>query len=217
MEEWKEIKDFEGYSVSNLGNVRRGNKSVNKCCLKTGQLYVKLCLNGKPYNRMIHKLVAEEFVPNPQGYAEVAHKDGDLKNNVADNLIWCNKTDKYDYDVNNQANYVFRVIQKDKNENIIGKFKNYKEAAKFIGGNPDIISKACKRLIDTAYGYKWEHLKYDYKPENKKQKSPICNVSTKIDALYLAIDIINKLPNLCDWSLYDFMTLTKEIEGYLKD
>lgn len=157
MEEWKEIKDFEGYSVSNLGNVKNGNVSVCNYSLKSGQLYVKLSLNGKPYNRMIHKLVADAFIPNPKRFKYVAHKDGNLKNNNAKNLLWCNLTSKFKYEV--------------------------------------------KRI----------------EPNQKSVTPCTSHTPTKIDALYLAIDIINKLPNLCDWSLNNFMILTKAIEEYLKD
>ena len=38
--------------------------------------------------KSVHRIVAEVFVPNPYGYSEVNHKDGNKKNNCATNLEW---------------------------------------------------------------------------------------------------------------------------------
>lgn len=92
---WKEIIGFEGiYEVSNLGRVRRiktGNVlSTSKCggCRE----YSSVCLskNGKIYSRLVHRLVAEAFIPRPNGLYEVNHLDEDKSNNRVENLEWCN-------------------------------------------------------------------------------------------------------------------------------
>jgi hypothetical protein len=87
-EEYKIIKDFENYSVSNFGNVKN---------IKTGRIlkpavdnhcYYKviLCKDGKTFNKRIHKLVANEFIPNPLNKSCVDHIDNNRLNNNIDNL-----------------------------------------------------------------------------------------------------------------------------------
>lgn len=49
---------------------------------------VQLSLNGKVYSKMIHRLVAEYFCPNPNNYPLVHHKDEDKLNYRASNLEW---------------------------------------------------------------------------------------------------------------------------------
>ena len=55
---------------------------------KTGYKYVILWKDGKPNKCYIHQLVAKSFVPNPNGYKNIRHKNGNKKDNRADNLEW---------------------------------------------------------------------------------------------------------------------------------
>ncbi len=71
MEEYKLIKNFESYSVSNLGNVK--NNNTNKILKQNNSNgYKRVSLNGK-YLR-VHRLVAEAFIPNPENKPCVDHK-----------------------------------------------------------------------------------------------------------------------------------------------
>lgn len=58
-----------------------------------GYYYVRLCRNGYGPSIKLHRLVAEAFVPNPKGYTEVNHKDGNKGNNNAYNLEWCSRSE----------------------------------------------------------------------------------------------------------------------------
>ena len=55
---------------------------------KNGYVYVSLNKNGKSFNKRLHILVAKAFIPNPNNYLQVNHKDGNKLNNKVSNLEW---------------------------------------------------------------------------------------------------------------------------------
>lgn len=109
---WKPILGWEGvYEISNLGSVRsldRVQYVWNRCgaaslrslkgrVLKgndngSGYWQVQLAMDGLRQPRLIHRLVAETFLPRQAGLDFVNHLDGDKKNNRADNLEWCTRS-----------------------------------------------------------------------------------------------------------------------------
>ena len=90
-EEWKEVH-FDNckykIEVSSLGHVRKtsefGQISILTGTITSGFRYVSIC--GRPY--AVHKMVAEAFVPNPEHYYKVVHKNGDKSDCRAENLVW---------------------------------------------------------------------------------------------------------------------------------
>ena len=94
---WYEISD-QGrirYAVGAPAVVLRGRnvgdeKKLNVC--GNGYLYVGMCYGGKQHLYRVHRLVAMEFVPNPNGYGEVNHIDGNKLNNAVSNLEWCDRS-----------------------------------------------------------------------------------------------------------------------------
>ena len=71
-----------------------------------GQYQVRLCKDGKPAQYVVHRLVAQLFIPNPNNLPQVNHKDEDKTNNIVDNLEWCDS--KYN---NNYGTLQQRRIQ----------------------------------------------------------------------------------------------------------
>lgn len=93
MEEWKDITGYEGlYQVSNLGRVRRSGKILKGGYNNKGYHTINLCKNGISKSFFVHRLVAIAFIPNPNNFPIVNHKDENPKNNCVDNLEWCTKS-----------------------------------------------------------------------------------------------------------------------------
>lgn len=89
-EKWLTIKGYEKYQISNLGNVRNYNTGrILKPAIIGGYLTVCLCENRKQKNFRVHKLVALNFIPNPNNFNCINHKDENKLNNCVDNLEWC--------------------------------------------------------------------------------------------------------------------------------
>lgn len=101
MEEWRDIKGFEGYyKVSSKGqiiSIERKDKNnhirqqriIKQRYDKYGYLFVCLCKDGNAKYYKVHRLVASAFIPNPKEYPQVNHKDESKDNNDVNNLEWC--------------------------------------------------------------------------------------------------------------------------------
>lgn len=102
---WKDIPGYENiYQVNNFGEVRsydkyvpckNGRKFFSKSRIlklgthKRGYKTIMLHKDGKVKLWLVHRLVALVFIPNPNNYEQVNHKDEDKTNNRVDNLEWC--------------------------------------------------------------------------------------------------------------------------------
>ena len=119
MEVWKKIPEYEGlYEVSNKGEVRDSKGRV-KATYKNNKGYRHLSLyyKGKSRHPTMHRLVAKAFIPNPNNYDQVNHKDCNKDNNTVENLEWCNQ--RYNYDEG------MKTFQYSKNEDhFYSKLKN---------------------------------------------------------------------------------------------
>lgn len=99
---WADIKGFNGtYQVSDGGDVGTTNKGglILKAWIdKGGYKNVRLSYgNGQRKTYRVNRLVAEYFVPNPEGKPAVNHKDCNKLNNKADNLEWMTWQENIDH------------------------------------------------------------------------------------------------------------------------
>ncbi len=106
-EEWMPVRNYQDlYEVSNKGRVRAFSKVVNlpngakrihdlhvlsQEKMKRGYFRVSLCRDSSMCKILVHRLVAESFIQNPQNFPEINHRDGDKFNNFATNLEWCSR------------------------------------------------------------------------------------------------------------------------------
>lgn len=97
MEIWKPIQGYENfYEISSEGRVKslhnryKNRSNILKAAVGScGYLFVSLCDGKKQTSFNVHKLVARAFIPNPDCFPCINHKDCNRQNNCVDNLEWC--------------------------------------------------------------------------------------------------------------------------------
>lgn len=195
---WKDVIGFEGlYQVSSDGRVRslprlkicgfNGKQSVQKGrILKPGYTndgypFVNLVKDGKSKPHYIHRLVAQAFIPNPNNYPIINHKDENPGNNNYKNLEWC--TQEYNINYGTAIERISKALRAN-NPSIYNtpvtnittgeQFNSISEACDFYGfTNRYTIKRCCEGECATTNGYNWKYTHdKDYKPT--KHKFIIC-------------------------------------------
>lgn len=157
---WKEIKGHEGaYLISSNGKVfnQRTGKYLKPTKGSNGYYHVTLCY-GEKEDCMIHRLVAEVFLPNADNLPHVNHKDENKLNNSVENLEWC--TPKYN--VNYGKGALQRnspVIQFDMAGNVVKHWNSIKEASENLSIKYQGISRVCRKQRKSCGGFLWEYAK----------------------------------------------------------
>ena len=147
-EVWKDIPHYEGrYQVSNYGRIWSVYRSriIKPFTEKRGYQRVQLAkATGKYQMELVHRLVALAFIPNPNKYTQVNHKDENPTNNRVENLEWCDAK----YNTNYSAwKMGYCIKQLDINGNIIAKYRSLTDAERKTG----ISRKTIKKILDGAY------------------------------------------------------------------
>lgn len=176
MEEiWKDVAGYEGlYQVSNLGRVKslskiiqgigRGfprktkEKILTPCRTGTGYYFVNLS-NGTICMRLIHRLVAECFLDNPENKSDVNHKDGNKLNNNVLNLEWATRSENITHAFatglskphHNQTNKKRVIISNHKGDT--NTFQSIADAAAYIGVSRSGVSRVCIGKLQSTGGY----------------------------------------------------------------
>lgn len=154
MEELKDIPGWEGlYAATRDGRIwsYRKKKFMKPCGEPDNYQIVMLTRekDGKCY--YVHRLVAMAWIPNPNNYPEVNHKNRKKDKNDADNLEWCTK--QY-----NMRNRDYKRIKKPVYCIELDKtFGSLYEAAKEVGGNVSNLVYALKDKKRSFSGYHWEY------------------------------------------------------------
>lgn len=92
-----------GYEIKPDGTVLALNGKVKRPWVnRAGYVMMQLQnTDGAKQHHLLHRLVAEKFIPNPYNLPQVNHKDGDKLNNAVTNLEWCDQSDnmKHSYEI----------------------------------------------------------------------------------------------------------------------
>lgn len=180
METWIAIKGHEGYSVSDYGNVRADERSVKR---KTGGVMKyrermrKPSINRKGYYCLnlsnsckegyrtpvlVHRLVAQEFIPNPENKPQVNHKDGNKLNNNVDNLEWCTNDENHKHKLDNNlippTHAPKRVGKFTKEGKLLETFESIYSAAKSVNSTQHMVSRVVNGKRPYHKGYVWRYV-----------------------------------------------------------
>lgn len=140
MEQWKQIVDFPNYEVSNMGNIKSlySGKLLKPSSNWEGYLMVVLYKDGIGFMKLVHRLVAQAFVENPQEKPTVDHINMNKQDNRAVNLRWQTKKEqKNNQDQNYKTNQYSEKVKEAKKkyykankERLKEYYKEYYEANK---------------------------------------------------------------------------------------
>lgn len=167
------ITGFDGYYISNIGDVystRRTEylKELVQEHHTTGYRYVNLYNNGKRTHARVHRLVGQEFIPNPNNLPMIDHIDNNKSNNYVGNLQWCDSSfnTKKAFDdglAHNDSGYEDSQSQPVKCTNLetgeVLLFGSIRQCSAYTKQAIGTISSQCKHITKPDYRSKY---KYEY-------------------------------------------------------
>lgn len=172
---WKDIVGFEGYyQISNFGNLRSLDRYV-KCDIKNndtilikgkllkfqitaGYYHLTLSKNHNPAMYRVHRLVALNFIDNPNNYPFVNHINCITTDNRVSNLEWCTHQQNRDHAFINGLMPTPKksINQYSKNGEFIKNFESIFSAAKELNCDRANLGKVVDHPHKTAYGFIWK-------------------------------------------------------------
>lgn len=157
--EWRTVVEYDRYEVNELGQIRHKDrkKILTPRANRSGYMYVNFNIGGHRTNFAVHRIVANAFIPNPNNYPEVNHKNLDKADNRVENLEWVNSTENkiHSYNSEIRKSNGKEVEQYDLNNNYIKTFPSASAAAKYMGCSIGAISNCCNGRTKTSQGYLW--------------------------------------------------------------
>lgn len=153
------------YMVDKNGNVY---SHWSKRLLKAGDNgigYLQVALSARDKHgkivvrfKKIHRLVAMAFIPNPENYTDVNHKDGNKKNNHVSNLEWCTHSEnvKHSYDMLGRVDDKSKIMKPVICINTGKVYNSAVEAAKELGLFTSNISMICNGKSKSTNGYRFK-------------------------------------------------------------
>lgn len=184
-EEWRDVIGYEGlYMVSNMGRIMflhrivSNGKSVReispKLCKLTintdGYAIVHIHVNNKVSRKLVHRVVADAFIPNPDKKSEIDHINTLRDDNKVDNLRWVTSSENSHNPITLKRNQdaglkMGKPIAKVKGGLIVERYQSIKSAKK-AGYNEQTIGRSLNGDPLPTKDYQWIYLS-DYEASNQ--------------------------------------------------
>ena len=183
MEEWRIIKDFPNYSVSNFGNVKNNKTNrIMKLNVKGGYYHISLNNDNCKKTLKVHRLVALAFIENPENKPEVNHINKNKLDNFINNLEWATRKKQ------NKHRIIDLIITSNKNKSInrldkksgviLEKYNSIEDAGIWANENKltsnshngrNAIGNCVNGLSNSAYGFRWEYVNNSLEHEDWRE------------------------------------------------
>ena len=171
-ESWKDIAGYEGlYQISDHGRVKSFRKG--KRIGAKGEALLKPTLNANGYPQvtlyrspsdrhkfLVHRLVAEAFLANPDSFEAVNHIDENPLNNIVTNLEWCTISYNNAYGtakIRASITAGQRVQQFTINGVLLATYESMHIASEITGIEKHAIKDCCSGHCQTGAGYIWKY------------------------------------------------------------
>lgn len=183
---WKSLEGYENFEVSNFGRI----KSLARVVINSGTYlgfynkkekilkpyigkngYYRITINKKTI--LLHMLIAQTFIPNPENKSQVNHINGNKLNNNLNNLEWCSRLENMQHAFNlglikpnkdHQKNITEKarlvnlkpVSKYYKQDVLLKNYNSIREAAISNNLPESNISMCCNGKLKTCGGFKWK-------------------------------------------------------------
>lgn len=169
---WQALPGVTGVEVSTFGRVRTLDRMISsenrtyskkgrvlkQCDKGNGYFIVSIKVDGKQTSKLVHRLIAQTFIPNPDNLPEINHKDCDKTNNSVENLEWVTHEeniayrDKLGHTAKNNApkSPVFAI---DLVTLEVSHFRSQNEAGRELGVFQQHINNVIKGKYKQTHGY----------------------------------------------------------------
>jgi hypothetical protein len=154
IEEWRDIPQTNGlYQGSDWGRIKntKSEKILSPYKCTNGHLQIRI----RRKQCMVHKIIAQLFIPNPNNYDVVHHIDHNPENNHIENLLWLSKKehDKLHHEERQMQVYQYTIKGK-----LVNIWESAVKAAKELEYCQSHINECCNSKLEKYKGYIWSYV-----------------------------------------------------------
>lgn len=153
-----QLQGFE-YKLSEKGMIyNRFMRVLTQYTDKDGYKYVVVRHNKKRNKYLVHRLIAENYIDNPNKFPQVNHKDGNKSNNNIDNLEWVTSSENQlhsRYVLGNVTGFADTPVECIETGKV---YKSTRDAWRDTNAGYSHISECASGKRKTAGGYHWRYV-----------------------------------------------------------